>query len=905
MNVLFPIAYSATLQGKQCIPINNPLYFSLMTKKTTKWAFLVAIFALISNYSWAQRQLTGKLTDGRDPISGATVSIRGEAGGTSTDSEGNFTISTSLESGELVIRLLGYQTETVPFGASTSLGTIVLAPSASESLQEVVVVGRGIIDIAEDRKTPIAVSTVSRTEIQDKGVGNVEFPEIMKNTPSVFVANQAGGFGDGQNFLRGFDQSNTAYLLNGQPINGMEDGNMYWSNWSSITDIANAIQVQRGLGSSKLAISSVGGTVNIITKASDYQQGGSVRFLTANNGYAKGTVAYNTGLQGKWAFSMLIDYWRADAKYAIGTAGEGQSYFLSLGFKPNDRHNFNFMVFGAPQWHDQNYSKAMTTARNSEGIITSPGYDITGIKGNSNYGWYQGEGMSLRTNYYHKPVANLNWDFDINEQSSLSTVLYASIGRGGGSGPLGNGLNYMPASVGGGYNADGTVNWAGVYEYNSSIEGGIGSGYNGHALRASANNHFWYGLVTNYNYDTQQYFTFNVGADLRFYRGDHFQQLVDLRGLRGWNAANTNRGGDEYIVTNTYKVNPWSALFNPADEEDRVGYDNSEQINYQGVFGQAEFSKDGFTAFVQGSVSNQSYVKYDRWNYEGEAKSDTENKFGYNIKGGVSYTFEDAHTIFANSGFYSRQPFLDNVFVQNTVDFTDPVVDNEEIFGLEAGYRFAIPNLTVNLNGYYTSWANRFLANGGEFGADRIQGTYLLTDITQLHKGLELDFQTYIVPQWMLRGYASVGDWQYDGASPFRFRDENSQIIGNGDLELSGVKVGNAAQTSFGLGTRYNILSDLYVDVDFNFYDNLYAQVDPENVVDAALEGEAYQEEKLNSFGVVDAGLTYNFNIGAQRLKFRGNVFNLFNKEYIGRKDGFGYFYGLGTTWNASVTYSF
>src|SRR5690606_11622196 len=176
----------------------------------------------------------------------------------------------------------------------------------------------------------IAVSTLSRTEILNKGVGNVEFPEIMKNTPSIFVANQASGFGDGQNFLRGFDQSNTAYLLNGQPINGMEDGNMYWSTWSSITDIANAIQVQRGLGSSKLAISSVGGTVNIITKASDYQQGGSVRFLTANNGYAKGTVAYNTGLQGKWAFSMLIDYWRADAKYAIGTAGEGQSYFLSL-----------------------------------------------------------------------------------------------------------------------------------------------------------------------------------------------------------------------------------------------------------------------------------------------------------------------------------------------------------------------------------------------------------------------------------------------------------------------------------------------------------------------------------------------------------------------------------------------
>lgn len=865
---------------------------------------LVAFLMVLSNYSWAQRVLTGTVTDGTDPIAGATVSIRGAAAATSTNNDGTFSLSTDRETGELTIRILGFSAETVSFSTQSNLGIIVLVPSASEALDEVVVVGRGIIDIAEDRKTPIAVSTVSRAEIQNKGVGNVEFPEIMKNTPSVFVANQAGGFGDGQNFLRGFDQSNTAYLLNGQPINGMEDGNMYWSNWSSITDIANAIQVQRGLGSSKLAISSVGGTVNIVTKATDLQKGGSVRFLTGNNGYAKGTVAYNTGLQGKWGFSMMIDYWRADAKYALGTAGEGQSYFLSLGYKPNDRHNFNFMVFGAPQWHGQNYSKELTTAYNNDGQITYPGYDITGIKGNSNYGWYQGDGLSVRTNYYHKPVANLNWDFDIDEQSSLSTVLYASIGRGGGTGLLGNGLNYMPASVGGGYNANGTVNWDGVAEYNAGIDGGIGAGYNGTALRASANNHFWYGLVTNYNYDTRRYFTFNVGADLRFYHGDHFQQLVNLMGLQGWNGANTNRGGADYIVTETYKANPWTALFNPASEENRVGYDNSEQINYQGVFGQAEFSKDGFTAFAQGSISNQSYIKYDRWNYEGgEAKSDMESKFGYNIKGGVSYDFDGRHTLFANSGFYSRQPFLDNVFVQNTVNFTDPVVDNEEIFGLEAGYRFAIPNVTINLNGYYTSWANRFLANGGIY--DGVQGTYLLTDITQLHKGLELDFQTQITSQWMLRGYGSVGDWQYDGASPFRFRDEDSQIIGNGDIELSGVKVGNAAQTSFGLGTKYDILSDLSVDVDFNFYDNLYGQVDPEDVVDAVLEGEVYEAEKLDSFGVVDAGLSYTFRFGTQRLKLRGNVMNLFNKEYIGRRDGYGYFYGLGTTWNTSLTYSF
>ena len=41
-------------------------------------------------------------------------------------------------------------------------------------LSETVIVARGLIDLEEDRKTPVASSTISRQEIQDKAVGNVE-----------------------------------------------------------------------------------------------------------------------------------------------------------------------------------------------------------------------------------------------------------------------------------------------------------------------------------------------------------------------------------------------------------------------------------------------------------------------------------------------------------------------------------------------------------------------------------------------------------------------------------------------------------------------------------------------------------------------------------------------------------
>ena len=391
---------------------------------------------LATSVIFAQGKLTGTITDPETnmPLPGANVMEAGTSNGTTTDFDGVFSLEVQNSEGELVISYLGFAKKRVSFsvnnGETIDIGEISLEADAN-ALGEIVVVGKGVIDLEEDRKTPIAVSTVTSEEIQKRAVGNVEFPQILKNTPNVYVSNASGGYGDSQMFVRGFGQSNTAFLLNGQPINGMEDGNMYWSNWAGLADIANAVQVQRGLGSSKLAISSVGGTVNIVTKATNRTEGGFARFLVGNGSYMKGTVSYDTGINDNgWGFSFLLDYWQAHSKWANGTKGQGQNYFFSVGKKAGN-HNFNFLLTGAPQWHDQNFSKDLKL------------YDEYGLKYNNNYGFNNGDYLTSRRNYYHKPVLNLNWDWDISEKSNLSTVLYASFGRGGGTGTYGNGPGYI------------------------------------------------------------------------------------------------------------------------------------------------------------------------------------------------------------------------------------------------------------------------------------------------------------------------------------------------------------------------------------------------------------------------------------------------------------------------------
>ena len=164
-------------------------------KKTTQFMLLAVAF-LFSVTAMAQSTVTGTVIDSdlSAPLPGASVIEKGTSNGVATDFDGNFSLTANAASGEIEISYVGYATITLSFNGDTNLGEIVLSPD--NSLEEVVIIGKGVIDLAEDRRTPIAVSTISKSEIQEKGVGNVELPEIIKNTPSVFVGSQTG-FGDG------------------------------------------------------------------------------------------------------------------------------------------------------------------------------------------------------------------------------------------------------------------------------------------------------------------------------------------------------------------------------------------------------------------------------------------------------------------------------------------------------------------------------------------------------------------------------------------------------------------------------------------------------------------------------------------------------------------------------------
>ena len=185
---------------------------------------LIAALLISSTAIFAQTKLTGKVVDETNqPLPGASLIVKGTKTGASSDFNGNFTLETTVASGTLQVSFVGYLTTSVSFNGNANLGTITLKPSA-ESLEEVVITGT--IDIARDRETPVAVSTIKAADIIAT-LGTKEFPEILATTPSVYTTKQGGGFGDSRINIRGFDQANTAVMINGQPVNDMENGWVY------------------------------------------------------------------------------------------------------------------------------------------------------------------------------------------------------------------------------------------------------------------------------------------------------------------------------------------------------------------------------------------------------------------------------------------------------------------------------------------------------------------------------------------------------------------------------------------------------------------------------------------------------------------------------------------------------
>lgn len=235
----------------------------------------------------AQRSLQGIITDGNEPLIGATIMVKETAKGTITDFEGKFELTVSDEAKTLIVSYTGYEPSEITIGSQTSLE--IELKESNITLGEVVVTALGVE--REKKALGYAVQDVDASELAKARSSNV-VNGLSGRVAGIQItaANTPGG--GSQVTIRGnssiLGNNQPLYVIDGVPMEGdfaapvtnADDNNVYGGGISEISpDNIESITVLKGANAAALYGSrAANGVILVTTKTGTGTEGISVDY---------------------------------------------------------------------------------------------------------------------------------------------------------------------------------------------------------------------------------------------------------------------------------------------------------------------------------------------------------------------------------------------------------------------------------------------------------------------------------------------------------------------------------------------------------------------------------------------------------------------------------------------------
>jgi hypothetical protein len=870
--------------------------------------FLFGLLLLLPTVFFAQQTSTikGKITDNSSdqPIVGAKVNIQNKYRAFS-NSNGVFEL-TNVPFGEYVMVVSMSTYDTVKFKLIVNKAIIErnLELGGSVEFAEIEVIGNMVKD-----NVPIAVTRIPTQKIIEE-LGSRDLPMLLNGTAGVYATTQGGGDGDARINVRGFDQRNVGVMIDGVPVNDMENGSVYWSNWFGLDAITSQMQVQRGLGATKIAMPSIGGTINILTQGIGNKKGGMLKQEYSTGNMLRTTFSYNTGMtKSGWGLTVSGSYKQSDG-WVYGTPSQGFFGYGKLSKKIKN-HLVTLSAFAAPQQHAQrSYNQSIQYFSEAKArelgapIDTNVVFYDMGVRFNQHWGYRTNEDgkqevFSERRNFYSKPQVTLKDFWKVNDKLSISTLAYMSIGRGGGTSIFNSSALLRDSS--------GLIDWDLVVQENkvNSLFGtpNVDTYYHptqiksSQVLLSSINNHFWVGYLGQFNYNISKNLEVSGGIDVRYYEGRHYQRIEDLL------------GGDYFI--NDADKNAASPMKHVGDKiaKNQFNADRSGLVQWTGAFGQVEYSGDKWSYFINlsGIVNGYKGIDYfqkrtldlgdtviqvganDSINFNGQAISisnapglkyvSTDWKFlpGFTFKSGISYKVNKLSNVYMNLGFLNRTPQFSNVIDNNTNTFFGEIL-NEQILAAEGGYNYANKVFGINFNAYATNWKNKPFPYGVAVPDPNDPTEFIRVNINGMdavHLGGEIDIAYKVTKKLSTELMFSYGNWFWNSSKTIFIPQYDSLEF---SFDAKGVHVGDAAQTAFSAAIRYEPMKNLYFRLQGQFFDRYYANFDPFTL--QGLDG-GRESWKMPSYYLVNLFAGYKVEFKNSALLLNGSITNLLNSVFI------------------------
>jgi hypothetical protein len=761
---------------------------------------------------------------------------------------------------------------------------------------------------------------------------DTQMMSVMLSSSQDAFANASYHFNAMRFKARGYDYTYAQTFLNGLPMNDINNGNSPWSLWGGLNDATRNQESTVGIDPTTYSSGALGGTTNILARASQVRQGFRLSYALTNNSYNNRVMAtYATDLGRGWYVALSASTRLSDGEgrmnWVTGTFYEGYSYFLSVEKRFNDRHSLAFTGFGAP------------LQRGAQMASTQEAYDLVRDNYyNPNWGWQNGVMRNARVRNTHEPVAMLDYVFKASQKLKFTVAASYRFGFNGysaldwydASDPRPDYYRYLPSyinrsnetrkamTVEEGWLTDPNirhVNWERLYNVNYSnydvVNNATVDGVRGQSVAGNRSKYILEERHTDQrdlnfgatvNYVANDYLKINGGINHRRNRTEYYKTIKDLLGGDYWldidQFAERDFPDNALIVQND--LNHPNRI---VGQGDKYGYDyyahtQTEKLwvalnlNWQKLegflsadYGYTMFYREGL--FKKGLFPDQSY-----------GNSAVQFFTNYSAKAGLNYKLT-GHHIFSATVLYQQQaPWFQEAFLSpRTRNSTVTNLVPEKVFSIDAGYSLRMPAAKIRFSGYYTTITDQTRVMSFYDDILKAFGNYAIRGIDQRHAGVELGADIALGQGFSAIGAISYGDYVYTSNPLVTETKDNSQEIVLQDERVywNDFYVPGTPQLATSIDLDYSGPNSIYADINLNYYDYSYIDLNPIRRTDFVLTGintntpegmqqfaDLRRQEKFDGGFVLNASVGKNFFI--QRKYMLGmnlQVNNILNNQNL------------------------
>ncbi len=379
---------------------------------------LLLIFVISS--AFAQKSISGSVSDETGPLPGVTIVEKGTTNGTTTDFDGNFTITVADDNATLVLSYLGFLTQEVAAGSDSFDITM---ESGSDELDEVVVTGYGT-----QRKATLtgSIATIGGEDLEKSSSPNLG-TALAGKVAGLYIdtGNGAPGADNPAIRVRGtntFNNSSALIVIDGIPNRA---GGLARINPADI----ESISVLKDASAAIYGARAANGVILITTKRG--KEGKARVKLTSNYGWQNFTTVPDmlTGAEYMDLVNLLNVYKLPVGEWAAANAVRGQPFTRPNGEVLNPTYSSDRIqntAAGADLW---NYPDTdwMEEVQRKNAPTTRQNVQISG--GDENVTYLASAGfLRQEVNFKNAPKGFTQYDLRLNLDAKINDFLSVDVG---------------------------------------------------------------------------------------------------------------------------------------------------------------------------------------------------------------------------------------------------------------------------------------------------------------------------------------------------------------------------------------------------------------------------------------------------------------------------------------------